>query len=65
MTYFLHTHLPVAWTVVNSSEAIYYQNALYRYYAFGNFKTLFKKICLDNAMLRYIDGEIKRQGQSQ
>jgi uncharacterized protein (DUF1800 family) len=57
MTYFLHTHLPVAWTVVNSSEAVYYQNALFRYYAFGNFKTLFKKICLDNAMLHYIDGK--------
>jgi uncharacterized protein (DUF1800 family) len=57
ITYFLHTHLPVAWTVVNSSEAIYYQNALFRYYAFGNFKTLFKKICLDNAMLHYIDGK--------
>jgi len=57
MTWFLHTHLPVAWTVVNKSEAIYYQNVLFRHYAYGNFKTLFKKICLDNAMLRYIDGE--------
>ena len=57
MTWFLHTHLPVAWSVVNSSEAVYYQNALFRYYALGNFKKLFKKICLDNAMLRYIDGE--------
>ena len=57
VTYFLHSHLPVASSVVGSSEAIYYQNALYRYYAFGNFKALFKKICLDNAMLRYISGE--------
>jgi uncharacterized protein (DUF1800 family) len=57
MVYFLHSHFPVAWTVVNSSEAIYYQNVLFRYFAFGNFKQLFKKICLDNAMLRYIDGE--------
>jgi uncharacterized protein (DUF1800 family) len=57
ITYFLHSHLPVAWTVVGSSEAIYYQNALYRFYAFGNFKKLFKKVCLDNAMLRYISGE--------
>lgn len=57
LTWFLHTHLPVAWTVISLSEAIYYQNALYRHYAFGNFKELFKKICLDNAMLRYIDGE--------
>ncbi len=55
--YFYHTHLPAAWTVVSSSEAIYYQNALFRHYAFGNFREFFKKICLDNAMLRYIDGE--------
>ena len=57
MVYFLHSHFPVAWTVINRSEAVYYQNALFRYYAFGNFKDLYKKICLDNAMLRYIDGE--------
>jgi uncharacterized protein (DUF1800 family) len=57
ITYFYHSHLPAAWSVIGSSEALYYQNALFRHYAFGNFKTLFKKICLDNAMLRYIDGE--------
>lgn len=56
ITYFYHTHMPAAWTVIGSSEALYYQNMLYRHYAFGNFKTLFKKLCLDNAMLRYIDG---------
>jgi uncharacterized protein (DUF1800 family) len=55
ITYFFHTHLPARWTEINSSEAIYYQNTLYRYYALGNFKTLFKKICLDNAMLVYLD----------
>jgi uncharacterized protein (DUF1800 family) len=57
LTWFFHTHLPTAWTVISLSEAVYYQNALFRYYAFGNFKELFKKICVDNAMLRYIDGE--------
>jgi len=57
ITYFYHTHIPAAWTVIGSSEAIYYQNALFRHYAYGSFKTFFKKICLDNAMLRYIDGE--------
>ncbi len=58
ISYFYHTHLPVAWTKIGSSEAVYYQNMLYRFYAFGNFKTLFKKICLDNAMLLYIDGDL-------
>ncbi|MBN1118535.1 MAG: DUF1800 family protein [Bacteroidales bacterium] len=56
LTWFYHTHLPAAWTKIQSSEALYYQNCLFRYYALGNFKELFKKICLDNAMLKYIDG---------
>jgi len=56
MTWFLHSHIPVSIDVVNSNEAIYYQNALYRKYALGNLKLLFKKICIDNAMLRYLDG---------
>jgi len=56
ITWFLHTHLPARWTEINQSEAIYYQNCLYRHYAYGSFKELFKKICVDNAMLRYLDG---------
>ena len=56
ITWFLHTHLPARWTEINSSEAIYYQNCLFRHYAYGSFKELFKKICVDNAMLRYLDG---------
>jgi len=56
ITWFMHTHLPARWTVINRSEAIYYQNCLYRHYAYGSFRELFKKICVDNAMLRYLDG---------
>ena len=56
ITWFLHTHLPARWTEINQSEAIYYQNCLYRHYAYGSFKEVFKKICVDNAMLRYLDG---------
>jgi uncharacterized protein (DUF1800 family) len=56
ITWFFHTHLPAGWTEILSSEAIYYQNALFRHYAYGSFKELFKKICVDNAMLRYLDG---------
>lgn len=55
---FLHSHLPTRRTVVDSSEAMYYQNCLFRYYSFGSFKDLFKKICIDNAMLVYIDGRL-------
>lgn len=56
IAWFFHSHLPARWTEIRSSEAIYYQNCLFRYYAFGSFKDLFKKICLDNAMLVYLDG---------
>ena len=56
MVYFLHSHLPARRTIIQSSEALYYQNALFRYYATGDFKTLFKKVCVDNAMLVYLDG---------
>lgn len=61
ITWFFHTHLPARWTEIRSSEAIYYQNCLYRYYAYGSFKELFKKICVDNAMLRYLDGYSNKQ----
>lgn len=62
ITWFFHTHLPARWTEIRSSEAIYYQNCLFRYYAYGSFKSLFKKICIDNAMLRYLDGYSNRFG---
>jgi uncharacterized protein (DUF1800 family) len=55
LVWFLHTHLPVRRSVVPQSEHLYYQNALFRYYAFGNFKTLFRKIVVDNAMMLFID----------
>jgi len=60
ITWFYHTHLPARWTEILSSEAIYYQNCLYRHYAYGSFKELFRKICVDNAMLRYLDGYSNR-----
>lgn len=55
MLWFLHTFIPVAEAVVDNPVYIYMQNRLYRYYALGNFKTLFTKITYDNGMLRYID----------
>ena len=61
ITWFYHSHLPARWTEIRSSEAIYYQNCLFRQYAFGSFKELFKKICVDNAMLIYLDGNSNRK----
>lgn len=58
IVYFLHTHLPARKSIIESSEALYYQNCFFRYYAFRNFNDLFKKICIDNAMLVYIDGRL-------
>jgi len=58
ITFFYHSHAPTRWSIVQSSEAIYYQNELFRYYAFGSFKDLFQKICVDNAMLLNLDGAL-------
>ena len=63
MTYFLHTHFTTGYTTVNDSTALYYQNALFRRYATGNFKELSRKICLDNAMLIYLDGRLNEVGR--
>ena len=63
MTYFLHTHFTTAYTVVEDSTALYYQNALFRRYATGNFKEVSKKICIDNAMLIYLDGRLNEVGR--
>ncbi len=58
MVYFYHSHMPVDYNIVLNTTAVYYQNALYRYYALGNFKKLFGKMCIDNAMLVYIDNTL-------
>ncbi len=55
LTWFYHTHLPVSKEIVKTSEMLYYQNALYRQFAFGSFKEMFKSICMDNAMMIYLD----------
>lgn len=56
MAFFYHTHFTTKEEVVGSSQALYHQNELFRYYALGNFKELTKRICLDNAMMIFLDG---------
>ncbi len=63
MTFFLHTHFTTGFTTVNDSTALYYQNALFRRYATGNFLELSRKICMDNAMLIYLDGRLNEVGR--
>jgi uncharacterized protein (DUF1800 family) len=58
LVYFLHSHLPADYNLILNATSLYYQNVLLRRYSLGNFKTLFAKICVDNAMLYYIDNTL-------
>lgn len=74
LVFFMHTHLTAITEKIGSSRALYYQNQLLRLYAVDNtpspiipadklnFKELTKKICVDNAMLRLLDGNINIRG---
>lgn len=58
MTFFWHAFLPADHSLIQNSTSLYYQNALYRQYALGNVKELLTKVCVDNAMLVYIDNTL-------
>lgn len=67
--FFIHTVLTTIQAKVDSSRALYFQNQLFRLYAFDktrgekfNFKELTKKISVDNAMLRLLDGNLNVSG---
>ena len=62
MTFFLHTHFTTIADRVGQKPAIYYQMKLFHHYALGNIKTLAKKICVDNAMLKFLDGHLNEVG---
>ncbi len=86
MVFFFHTLFTTKHTSVNSSRAIYYQQALFRKYAFDrddrsrvdpesteeeplpdipifvNLRELTKKVCVDNAMLVFLDGRLNVRG---
>ena len=62
MIFFLHTHFTTIAERVGKKTSLYHQLTLFRYYALGNFKTLAKKICLDNAMLKFLDGQLNEVG---
>lgn len=74
LVFFLHTHFTAIAEKINSSRALYYQNQLFRLYALDllispivpddklNFKELTKKISVDNAMLRLLDGNLNVNG---
>lgn len=70
LVHFLHTHFTCIQSKVSSSQAMYYQNQLFRLFALddtstipdANFKTLTVKVSVDNAMLRLLDGELNVKG---
>ncbi len=55
MTFFLHTSFTVSKFNAGSSVHFYDHMRLLEYYAFGNLKTMSKKITYDNSMLDYLD----------
>lgn len=69
LVYFLHTHFTTKRSEVNSSQALYFQNQLFRQFAFDqfltdglNFKDLVVKNCVDNATLQFLDGSMNVKG---
>ncbi len=69
ITYFFHTHLTTKQDKVANSQTLYFQNELFRQFAFDknkteefSFKSLLKKISVDNAMLRFLDGSQNVKG---
>lgn len=60
MVLFFHNHFSNERDKVVYPQNMYAQNALFRKYAFGNFKQLVKEISIDPSMLIYLDGNNSR-----
>jgi uncharacterized protein (DUF1800 family) len=63
MTLFWHNHFVSSYQKVKVSSNIFFQNNLFREYAFGNIKELTKEILYDNAMLIYLDNKQNKVGR--
>ncbi len=62
MVLFWHNHFVSEISKVSWPQRMYWQNKLFRDYAFGNFKELTKAVTIDPAMLIYLDGIQNRKG---
>ncbi len=69
IVFFLHTVLTTIQSKVDNSRSLYFQNQLFRKFALDktlpaeyNFKAITKKISVDNAMLRLLDGNLNVNG---
>lgn len=63
MTCFWHNHYVSTFQKVKVNYWIFQHNQILRENAFGNFKTLTKKIIQSNAMVRYLDNVDNRKGK--
>jgi uncharacterized protein (DUF1800 family) len=73
LVFFLHTVITTKQSTVGSSRALYFQNALFRTYLLNDFSNtnvnfnrypqFIKKICVDNAMLKFLDGQLNEIGR--
>lgn len=73
LTFFLHTVITNKSDVVEDYKAYYYQIALFRQYLindftntnprFNRYTQLIKKMCVDNAMLQFLDGRVNVKGR--
>jgi hypothetical protein len=56
MVLFWHDHFPSSFGVVHRVDALAEQNAMFRQYGLGSFRTLVYQVTRDRAMLDYLDG---------
>ncbi|MDW8019590.1 MAG: DUF1800 domain-containing protein, partial [Chloroherpetonaceae bacterium] len=63
MTLFWHNHFVSDRAANGDARYLYRQNALFRRFALGNFKTLTREVTLDPAMLRYLNGNVNVVGR--
>jgi uncharacterized protein (DUF1800 family) len=61
MTCFWHNHFVATFQKVKVNHWIFQHNQILREHAFGNFKTLTKKIVQSNAIVRYLDNVDNRR----
>lgn len=62
MCLFWHNHFATETVDVSLGQLVYKHHDLIRKYALGNIKELTKEICIDPAMLRYLNGQNNRKG---
>lgn len=65
MVFFWHKHIPTIQSRIYNGQDIWYQIALFRHFAKGNFKDLAKAIVTDNAMLMHLNGNQNIAGNPQ